>query len=692
MASSRSIVLPILPPVTPSTHAQSAVYRTTNSAGTPKVLLISMPWASLTEPSLGLAILKAKLLGNEIPCTIRHQNIFFLEYLKAESYDAIGARWGFNDFLFTKTLQEEVVPEQLEALVGMVHNNYRLLDLQGSARIDPEPFIEYALKIRNEAVPRFLADCMRVVDESDATMIGFTCMYDQTFASLALAKLIKEKYPEKLIVFGGYALERPVGPQIFSSFPFVDVVVFGESEEKIVPLAQGSVERDNLRYIPNILFRDSEDRVHQTPPLSKPINLDESPIPEYDDFFSDVAELKSHHQVEIEVQTLPVESSRGCWWGQISHCTFCGIDDETMKYRSKSPERVKLILSTLKARHGPRVFRFADYILPRQYYKTLLPELAQDPSKYFLHWEMKANVKCKDIEIMSLAGVVAVQPGIESFSTSVLKKMCKGVSGIQNVYTIKTLMEHNISVNYNILFGFPTDTPSEYRELINQIPYLYHLIAPYSYIPVQTTRFAPLQTDPERFGITKPIVSERAYDMILAPDYRRRIGFDLNNYCYIFETPYEFNPDCAELYNVLVYQVSHWIQLHESREPRLSYEVTESGIEYFDSRYDEKPKVWKWSLDHARLQNALSQRIVTWPQLTLELQDEMKTSTVAEILEDFVRERLIYQEGNQIVGLAFPAACYKKWEELRKQPLLENSTPDREITDQPSPPQHCSCD
>ncbi|HEU4639411.1 MAG TPA: RiPP maturation radical SAM C-methyltransferase, partial [Candidatus Binatia bacterium] len=354
-----------------------------------------------------------------------------------------------------------------------------------------------------------------------------------------------------------------------------------------MPLAQGSVERDNLRSIPNILFRDSEDRVHQTPPLSKPINLDESPIPEYDDFFSDVAELKSHHQVEIEVQTLPVESSRGCWWGQISHCTFCGIDDETMKYRSKSPERVKLILSTLKARHGPRVFRFADYILPRQYYKTLLPELAQDPSKYFLHWEMKANVKCKDIEIMSLAGVVAVQPGIESFSTSVLKKMCKGVSGIQNVYTIKTLMEHNISVNYNILFGFPTDTPSEYRELINQIPYLYHLIAPYSYIPVQTTRFAPLQTDPERFGITKPIVSERAYDMILAPDYRRRIGFDLNNYCYIFETPYEFNPDCAELYNVLVYQVSHWIQLHESREPRLSYEVTESGIEYFDSRYDE---------------------------------------------------------------------------------------------------------
>src|SRR6201988_110833 len=669
MASSRPISLPILPSPTLTTPVQPSAYSDADS--TPKVLLISMPWASLTEPSLGLAILKAKLLENGIPCTVRHQNIFFLEYLKSESYDVIGARWAFNDFLFTKVLQEEVASEQLEALVAMVRSNYRLIDSSGTDQIDPEPFTEYALKIRNEVVPKFLADCMRVVDASDASMIGFTCMYDQTFASLALAKLIKEKYPEKLIVFGGYALERPVGPQIFRCFPFVDVMAFGESEQKIAPIAEACRERDKLEHIPNILFRDSEGQIHQTAPAQKPINLDESPIPDYDDFFSDVAELKSNHQVEIEVQTLPVESSRGCWWGQMFHCTFCGIDDETMKYRSKSSERVKVMLSTLKARHGPRVFRFADYILPRQYYQTLLPQLAEQPDQYFLHWEMKANVKRKDVEIMSRAGVVAVQPGIESFSTSVLKKMCKGVSGIQNVFTIKILMEGNINVNYNILFGFPTDAPAEYRELISQIPYLYHLAPPFAYIPVQTTRFAPLQTDPQRFGITRPIVSEAAYDMILAPEYRRRIGFDLNDYCYVFDTPYEFNPDCAELYNILVYHVAHWIHLHSAREPRLSYEMTESGIHYFDSRYEEKPVMLELSLNHALVQAAISQRIITRRQLAAELQSKLKASTLAQILEDFVRERLIYQEGDQILCLAFPAACYEKWQELRSKPFLE---------------------
>jgi hypothetical protein len=131
------------------------------------------------------------------------------------------------------------------------------------------------------------------------------------------------------------------------------------------------------------------------------------------------------------------------------------------------------------------------------------------------------------------------------------------------------------------------------------------------------------------------------------------------------------DPACAELYDKLIYQVSHWIQLHASREPRLSYELTESGIEYSDSRYDENPKTLEYSLDHALLQDAISQRMVTRLQLTLELQDKLKTTTVAEILEDFDRERLIYKEGNQIVGLAFPAAYNKKREELRSQPFLK---------------------
>ena len=39
------------------------------------------------------------------------------------------------------------------------------------------------------------------------------------------------------------------------------------------------------------------------------------------------------------VPTLLFETSRGCWWGAKSHCTFCGLNGETMAFRSKSPRR-----------------------------------------------------------------------------------------------------------------------------------------------------------------------------------------------------------------------------------------------------------------------------------------------------------------------------------------------------------------
>jgi ribosomal peptide maturation radical SAM protein 1 len=666
-----------------------AVKRTPAKRG-PSVLLMSMPWASVTEPSLGLALLKPKLLEAGIPCRIRHQNIFLLDHFRPESYETVGARWGLNDFLFTNVFEgDELSEDQIDALAVLVRNTYRLIDLEAHASTDPAPFIEYVTKIRNEVIPAYLRDCMRIVDESEATMVGFTCMYDQTFTSLALAKLVKERYPEKLIVLGGYALEPPVGPHILRAFPFVDALCIGEGEDRIVPLARASVDRSLLSTIPNVMYRDGEGAIHEPALGARPVDLDLSPVPHYDDFFADALELDVNHQVEIKIETLPVESSRGCWWGQVSHCTFCGIDDETMRYRAKSPERVQEILATLTKRHGRRLFRFADYILPRQYYKTLLPELAKRDEKYILHWEMKANVKSGEVALMSAAGIIAAQPGIESFSTPVLKKMAKGVTGIQNVLTVKLLTEHNIIVNYNILFGFPEDEPDEYRELVRNIPLLYHLPPPYSYIPVQTTRFAPMQVDPARFGVTAPLVAECAYDTILSKDYRREIGFDIDEYCYIFATPYEFDPACAEYYDMLVYQVAHWIQLHVEREEvRLSYELKDGEIEFVDSRFSEEPATIRFGRDHAVVQAAISERAIAAHRLAAELDQELSATTVAKVLDDLREARLVYEEGERVVGLAFPAACYETWAKLRATPVFEGvDRPERRhADDEPLPP------
>ncbi len=43
---------------------------------------------------------------------------------------------------------------------------------------------------------------------------------------------------------------------------------------------------------------------------------------------------------------VPYETSRGCWWGQKKHCTFCGLNPLGMNYRAKSPERAVEIIDS----------------------------------------------------------------------------------------------------------------------------------------------------------------------------------------------------------------------------------------------------------------------------------------------------------------------------------------------------------
>ncbi len=643
-----------------------------------------MPWAPLPEPSLALGILKAQLTQGGVPCTVAHLNIFLLKYLKGTSYELLGSYWGYNDFVFTACLQgHELSHEQERAFDTMLNKTWERLDLREPlAKRERKVHLEYALKIRNEIIPTYLSECLKVVSRVDPTMVGFTCMYDQTFASLALAKLIKEKHPDKLLAFGGTALEGPAGTQIMRCFPFVDVVARGEGEDTVVPLAKASVDRGSLGQIPGLLYRDNQGRVRQHPASPPRADLDHSPFPDYDDFFADVARLSDEHQVEIHNFTLPVESSRGCWWGQTSHCTFCGIDDEALTYRFKTPERVISMLRSVQARYGDKHLRFSDYILPRQYYKTLLPKLAElraGGEHYLLHWEMKANVKCRDVKLMADAGAVSAQPGIESFSTSVLKKMAKGVTGIQNVLTLKLLAVNDIEANYNFLYGFPNDEVEEYREMTRVLPTLYHLPPPHGYMPVQLTRFAPMHADPNRFGITKPHRAEVAYRAILSPEFMREIQFVPEHYAYIFEIPYSYADDCVAMYDVLTYQIRNWKESLASREVRLSYEITGERIEFVDSRYGSDPTVTTFGWKHALVQHAIDQQILSHRQLVAQLAPKLTGQEIQRILGDFRTNRLIFEEGKKVVGLAFPVACYQRWRLLRRDQSPETEQSEKHV-------------
>lgn len=622
-------------------------------AGDPKVILASMPWAPYQEPSHGLAILSSVLDNHSIENEVKHLNIQLLRWLKASSYQHLANLVGTNEFFFSQPFEEDISADQLQALDRTISILFRNGEPLPSLTNRGE-YLEWMLAIRNEVIPKYLVECANEILDAECTMLGLTCMFDQTIASLALAKLVKAAAPDMTICLGGYALEGVVGQQILRCFDFVDVIAYGDGEPSIASLAAYSVGATSLASIPNLLFRTGGDRKTRIQKNNKvQAILDESPIPNYAHYFSDIKRLGDADKVYIKPKVLPLEASRGCWWGQKNHCIFCGIDKETLKYRQKSPNRVDQMFSHLREKYGGHfTFRLSDYILPHSYYKTVLPKLSKVIPKYKISCEMKANISIEKFELMRDAGFEQVQPGIESFSTDILMRMRKGVTGIQNILTLKLGRELGIQVDWNLLYGFPGDKIEEYQQLLRTLPQLYHLDPPHSCTNVLITRFAPLQTSPSAFGIEKA-QAHPSYDAIFSRNFRENNKFDLNDYCYIFQPNWDNGEELEAVFRVIDTQVEFWKGRHKRTSGTLRHTCFHNSIVFEDGRQDEcKPVIHKFSQAHRLVYEEMHDRIRTLDSVCQTLVGRFSATEVHKAAADLTENRLIYVEGNRHLGLS----------------------------------------
>ena len=102
-----------------------------------------------------------------------------------------------------------------------------------------------------------------------------------------------------------------------------------------------------------------------------------------------------------------------------------------MAYRSKSAARAFAELTQLHQKYPQYPISMVDNILDMHYFKAFLPEIRAQQLELDLFYEVKANLKKKQVRLLYEAGVRRIQPGIESFSDEVLALMDKGVTGLQ---------------------------------------------------------------------------------------------------------------------------------------------------------------------------------------------------------------------------------------------------------------------
>ncbi|MGW4213484.1 RiPP maturation radical SAM C-methyltransferase [Lentzea sp. NPDC004789] len=494
-----------------------------------RLLLVHMPWGAINVPSLALGITQtvAARAGHEV--SVRYANLDFVdwvheqtdlrelfgaaqyEYYAAESYFQCAGDWVFSGALY----EGEVRPGSDE---------HFLAQLADSGASPEQIAVTKALRA---VAPRFvswLADRL-LADAPD--LVGFTTTFQQNTASLAVARLLKRRAPETRVVFGGANCDGVQGAALHRNFPFLDYVVRGEGEAAFPQLLGALAEGREPSGIGGLCWRDGSGVSTANPMSHHPLPPAAMATPTFDGFFDRLAESVAATWIE---PTLVVEGSRGCWWGEKHHCTFCGLNGSFMQFRSKPPAEFLAELLSLSARHQLLDFVVVDNIMEMGYLDSVLRPLAESGYQLRLHFEIKSNLRRHQFQQLADAGVVQVQPGVENLSTHVLRLMDKGVSGCQNVRALRDAQSAGVTTSWNYLYGFPGESEEDYTSILEQLSMLHHLDPPLGANRIVLERFSPYFDRPE-LGFADRRPAPQYQDLYRLPDE------ELADLAYFFATP-----------------------------------------------------------------------------------------------------------------------------------------------------------
>ena len=532
-----------------------------------RVLLVSMPFGALDRPSLALSLLKAHCVRLHVPCDIAYLNFRFADCIGFGDYAWICS----DDVPYTSFAGEWIFAEALYGRRPYADAAYMDEVLSRTWRLDGATFARLH-RIRGH-VEAFLDKCLDDVRWSDYTMVGFTSIFQQNLASLALAARLKRKHPDLTIAFGGANWEEVMGTTLQSQFPFVDLAFSGEADESFPAVLEARRRGSGIEGLPGVTS-SARNGLATLAPAKVIRDMDALPTPNFEDYFE---QLRNSGSASGVAPTLLMETARGCWWGEKAHCTFCGLNGATMVFRSKSPQRVVREIDELYKQYEVKTFNVVDDILDMRYFKTVLPKIAEANLGVNFFWEIKANLTHEHVRLLREAGVKSVQPGIESLSDRVLNLMRKGCTAFRNIELLKWCKEYGVKPYWNLLYGFPGEVAADYQETVTLIRAIWHLDPPTGYGPIRMDRFSPYFNDPTGFGMKN--VRPMAPFTFLYPFDRRA----LMNIAYYFDFDYVDDRSGDTYAGEAIEVARDW--RGDSRRGTLEIHVDKSGVvELIDTR------------------------------------------------------------------------------------------------------------
>jgi len=312
-------------------------------------------------------------------------------------------------------------------------------------RFFPVEYADFEISLGPPSPPmqinRFIRKIREFLESREFDILALSCWASISYLStLAIARLCRELYPEKLIVVGGY---HPTGCSSDFLLPDqpVDYIVKGEGESALREIAE------NYR----IWGRPAQPQVIDAPALKQ------GELVGHDWSLTD--ELVARHYPD-GLRNIYIYLSRGCPFG----CSFCMEPLKDRTWRAFSPEQAAQETFAAARRYNSKAVAICDACFGKrsQWRKEYLRVLRDAQPDFWLILETRPEyIDDEDIEL--LAGMkVEIQLGLESAAPRMLRLMKKTKQPLQFLSRFSTvshkLSAHGIIHRANLIFNHPGET------------------------------------------------------------------------------------------------------------------------------------------------------------------------------------------------------------------------------------------
>lgn len=307
----------------------------------------------------------------------------------------------------------------------------------------------------------FIEGFIKKILDTGSPIIGFTIYTISQIFSDELAKMIKERVPEKIILFGGAECFRGCqGKDMLERKAWVDAICFGEAEDCLPDLLDMMDEKGKIGRCEGFAYRDDDGKVIDCGDSQLTDDFDSLPFADFSQF-----DLKKYTR-----DKLPITTSRGC----TRRCSFCSEGTHWRKYYFRSAKMVYSEIRYQLDRH-PSVneFWFNDSLLNGDI--RMLDELSGliIENGLDIRWGGQAVIReemtRQFLDKLKLAGCSILSYGLESGSNRVLALMRKRCSAELAEKVIRDTHGSGIGLTFNIIVGFPGETETEFQETLNFI-------------------------------------------------------------------------------------------------------------------------------------------------------------------------------------------------------------------------------